>query len=96
MLVEHSTGLDLNDAGETIQGVDILFDIPQVISVARLRYRNGTRIELSYCATNSDAEDMNLARGLVPHSAIRLRGWDSDTLGCSHGDEHTFAFWVFE
>lgn len=97
MLVpETSAGLDLNKAGEDLQGVDILWDLPQVISVARLRYANGTRIEVSQCPTNADIEDVNVARTLVPSRAVSLRGWDSETLGCGHGDEQTFAFWVFE
>ena len=96
MLLEHSTGLDLNSPEEQPIGIDILWDVPQVISVARIRYPNGTRVELSYCPTNSDDEDMNIARCMIPSRAMRLRGFDSAVLGCDCMDEHTFAFWIFE
>ncbi len=95
MLVDSSQGLDLNNAGDDLQGIDILWDIPQVISVARLRYANGTRIEFSFCHENSDEEDYEVCRSMWPTGAIPLRGYESDTLGCGHGDEYTNVCWVF-
>ncbi len=95
MLVESSTGLDLNEAGDDLQGVDILWDVPQVISVVRLRYANGTRMETAYCGINADEDDYEVARQYWPAGAVPLRGIQSDTLGCGHGDEYTSVCWVF-
>jgi hypothetical protein len=96
MLLENSTGLDLNNAGRDLQGVDILWDIPHVLTIARVRYANGTRIEFAYCNTNAEPADVEIGRGMVPRRSMPLRGWYSDTLGCGHGDEYTTAYWVFE
>lgn len=97
MSVDSSTHeIDLNNAGLGLQGVDILLDVPLVISIARVRYENGTRLEFSYCNTNSEHEDIELARSMVPTRAVTLRGWPSNTLACGHGDEYTTAYWVFE
>ncbi|MFC9231070.1 hypothetical protein ACFTZI_19270 [Streptomyces decoyicus] len=96
MLVDSSTGIDLNNAGADLQGVDVLMDVPQVISVVRVRYANGTRLEISYCGKNTEGEDVQTAREMMPTRAIALKGWYSDTLGCDHGDEYTTAYWVFE
>jgi hypothetical protein len=96
MLVNESTGIDLNEAGVDLQGVDILWDVPQIVSVARIRYANGTRLEIAYCPTNAEAEERNLGSNMIPDIAVRLRGYASDTLGCGHGDEHTWAYWLFE
>jgi hypothetical protein len=96
MLLENSNGLDLNNAGRDLQGVDILWDIPHVLTIARVRYANGTRIEFAYCNANAEPADVEVGRGLIPHRSMPLRGWHSDTLGCGHGDEYTTAYWVFE
>jgi hypothetical protein len=96
MLLENSTGIDLNRAGVDLQGVDILWDIPQVLTIARVRFKNGTRIEFAYCQRNAEPEDVELGRALIPPTSAPLRGWHSDTLGCGHGDEYTTAYWVFE
>lgn len=96
MLVDSSTGLDLNSAGTDLQGVDILWDMPQVISVIRLRFTNGTRIETSYCRLNAEEEDFETARTMLPVRSFPIRGNPSDTLGCGHDDEYTTACWVFE
>lgn len=95
MLVDSSQGLDLNDAGADLRGVDILWDVPQVISVVRLRYANGTRMEFAYCRENADEDDFQTARFMTPSGAIPLRGYASETLGCGHDDEFTAAYWVF-
>ncbi|MFF0481089.1 hypothetical protein [Streptomyces sp. NPDC004435] len=95
MLVDSSIGVDLNNAGDDLQGVDILWDVPQVITVARLRYANGTRMEYTFCNTNADEEDYDVTRSLWPVGAIPLRGYESDTLGCGHGDEYTSVAWIF-
>jgi hypothetical protein len=96
MLVDSSTGLDLNNAGVGLQGVDILMDIPQVLTVARIRYANGTRIEVAHCGTNMDGEDTEALRALIPPRTMPLRGWHSETLVCGHGDEYTTAYWAFD
>jgi hypothetical protein len=96
MVVDSSTGLDLNSAGVDLQGIDVLWDIPQVISVARLRYANGTRMEFAVCKTNVDSEDLEVARTMSPTRAVPLQGFPSNTLGCGHGDEYTTACWLFE
>jgi len=95
MLVESSQGVDLNNAGVDLQGIDILWDIPQVISVARLRYANGTRIEFAYCRQNADEDDFEVARNMAPTPSVPLKSYPSDTLGCGHDDEYTTACWVF-
>jgi hypothetical protein len=95
MLVESSQGLDLNSAGDDLQGVDVLWDVPQVISVARLRYANGTRMEFAYCRQNAEEDDFEIARSMSPSNAVPLKGYASDTLGCGHNDEFTTACWVF-
>lgn len=96
MMVDSSTGIDLNNAGVDLRGIDILWDLPQVISVARLRYANGTRMEFAVCKANADNEDLELARTMTPTRAVPLQGYASNTLGCGHGDEFTTACWVFE
>jgi hypothetical protein len=96
MLIDSSTGLDLNNAGVDLQGVDVLWDVPQVVSVCRVRYMNGTRVEVAFCGANADGEDLQTLRGLIPVRSMPLRGWTSETLGCGHGDEYTTAYWVFE
>ncbi|WP_326827327.1 hypothetical protein [Streptomyces sp. NBC_01751] len=96
MMLVDTFGLDLNDAGIDLQGIDILWDVPQVISVARIRFSNGTRLEIAHCPRYSDGHDMQLAREMIPNNALRLRAVDTDTLGCMHGDEYTVAFWIFE
>jgi hypothetical protein len=96
MLLGNSTGLDLNHAGVDLQGVDILWDLPQILTIARVRYKNGTRIEFAHCRTNAEPEDVELGRGMIPERSMPLRGWHSDTLGCGHGDEYTTAYWIFE
>jgi hypothetical protein len=96
MLVDSSTGLDLNEAGVNLQGVDILMDLPQVLSVARVRYENGTRIEISCCGSSLDAYDIEAVRSHIPIRSMPLRGWPSETLGCRHDDEYTTAYWIFE
>jgi hypothetical protein len=96
MLLGNSTGIDLNNAGIDLQGVDILWDIPHVLTIARVRYANGTRIEFAHCPVNAECEDVEVGRGMIPHRAMALKGWYSDTLGCGHDDEYTTAYWVFE
>jgi hypothetical protein len=96
MLVNESTGLDLNSVGVDLQGVDILWDVPQIVSVARIRYSNGTRLEIAYCPINAETEERNIALTMVPDCATRLRGYPSSTLGCGHEDEHTWAYWLFD
>jgi hypothetical protein len=95
MLVESSIGIDLNNAGDDLQGVDVLWDVPGVLSVARLRYANGTRMEFAYCGSNSDEDDYEIARSMWPVGAVPLRGYESNTLGCGHADEYTTVCWVF-
>jgi hypothetical protein len=96
MLLGNSTGIDLNTAGRELQEVDVLWDIPHVLTVARARYLNGTRYQFSFCGMNGEPEDIAIGRGMIPRSAMPLRGWPSDTLGCDHGDEYTTAYWVYE
>lgn len=96
MLLENSTGLDLNNAGRDLQGVDILWDMPQVLTLARVRFANGTRYQFTYCAANIEGDDVSEGRGLIPTRAMPLRGWHSDSLGCGHDDEYTTSYWVFE
>lgn len=96
MTLIDSVGIDLNNAGVDLQGIDLLWDIPGVLSMARLRYRNGTRLEVAYCGANADTDDIRTLRNMIPYRAVPLRGWDSETLGCGHGDEYTTAYWIFE
>jgi hypothetical protein len=96
MLLDSSTGLDLNDCGVNLQGVDILMDVPQVLSVARVRFENGTRIQIAACGSSLDGHDIEAARSFIPISSMPLRGWISETLGCGHDDEYTTAYWIFE
>jgi hypothetical protein len=96
MLLENSTGLDLNNAGKDLQGVDILWDIPHVLTIARVRYANGTRIEFAHCPTHLEGDDIQVGRSMIPVRSMPLKGWPSDTLGCGHDDEYTTAYWIFE
>lgn len=96
MLLDSSTGLDLNQAGTNLRGIDILWDVPGVVSIARLRYEDGTRMEISSCPLHLDVDDLYTLRRMIPRRALALKGWISDTLGCGHGDEYTTAYWVFE
>lgn len=96
MLLGNSTGIDLNTAGRNLQGVDILWDIPHVLTVARVRFSNGTRYQFTHCGMNTEPEDIAIGRGLIPRSGMPLRGWPSETLGCGHDDEYTTAYWVYE
>ncbi|MFD3464841.1 hypothetical protein ACFWWM_00440 [Streptomyces sp. NPDC058682] len=96
MLKNRTGDVDLGAAGIDLQEIDILWDVPQVISVARLRFSNGTRYEVAVCPKHVDRFDIDAGRALIPEQAMRVPGADVDTLGCEHGDEYTFAFWVFE
>jgi hypothetical protein len=96
MMIDSSTGIDLNDAGRDLQGVDMLWDIPGVLMVARVRYANGTRLEIAQCSPSMDCEDFQTVRRMIPTRSVPLRGWTSETLGCGHGDEYTTAYWIFE
>ncbi|MFF7234167.1 hypothetical protein [Streptomyces sioyaensis] len=75
---------------------DVLVDMPQVMSVARLRHVNGTLYEVAFCLSNTEPEDLNSIEGLVPQSTFRLGSRSTYTLGCSHEDEITCSFWDFE
>ncbi|MFF1776988.1 hypothetical protein [Streptomyces virginiae] len=95
MLTDSSTAIDLNDAGVDLQEIDLLWDIPHVLTLARVRYANGTRYEFAYCRQNAEEWDFEVAREMVPHDTIPLQGWPSDTLGCGHKDEITSACWAY-
>lgn len=76
--------------------VDILVDVPALMSLARLRQRTGTLYEVATCATNVDEDDLNALLALVPQRALRLGSTATETLGCQCRDELTYRYWLFE
>ncbi|MFB7185232.1 hypothetical protein ACFCZT_07910 [Streptomyces sp. NPDC056230] len=88
----NTVGHDIVDADD----VDVLVDVPGLMSLARLRQKNGTLYEVTTCATNVDAEDLDALLALVPQRALRLGSSETETLGCECGDETTYRLWLFE
>lgn len=80
----------LTDDDYLIDDPDILMDLPGVISVARLRFRHGTRYELAL-TRYADTYEREAAFGLLPPDRTFLRCEDTVTLG--GGGETTFVFW---
>ncbi|MET9729308.1 hypothetical protein ABZZ79_01190 [Streptomyces sp. NPDC006458] len=76
--------------------VDVLVDIPSVISLARLRYEGGTLFEMAWCPNGVGVDDVNAVEPLIPQRSIRLGARISDTLGCPCKDEVTYSLWLFE
>ena len=75
---------------------DVLVDVPQLMSLARLRYENGTLYEAAVCLPSTNTEDFNSLDSLIPQAAIRLGSRRGMTLGCPCGEELIFSFWHFE
>lgn len=94
MLLNSLLGLDLANAKVEPQGIDVLWDVPEVAQVARVRYGHGTRFEIAVCPMNVDAEDMEVVTTLVPQGGVpTLAAVPPDSLGCGHDDALSFAFW---
>ncbi|MDG9711123.1 hypothetical protein [Streptomyces sp. DH10] len=91
------TAIDLETIRRmTLIGADVLVDYPHLISLARLRYREGTLFELAWCPKSTDVDDFNMVEPFLPQRALRLGARRSDGLGCSCNDEITYSYWLFE
>jgi hypothetical protein len=96
MLVDETGGPELAEVNGfgAEDDIDVLWDVPEVISVVRVRFPNGARYEAAMCPKNVDQDDIETARTLIPDGALRIKAPRTDVLGCGHADEYCFAFWV--
>lgn len=79
--------------GTDLRGVDILVDVPGVLTIAAMHYSNGTMHELAITDA-AEPEDFNLVSPHIPYGAIWVSSHESVTHGLEIAWEVTHCLWV--
>jgi hypothetical protein len=79
--------------GADLQDVDVIIDVPGIISVAVLKYANGAVYEMAV-TSNAEPDDLALARFNIPAGTLWLGPEETNTHGLTDGWETTWRFWV--